>query len=438
MTEFFTLGFFIVGLFFSLIFGVPLVAALLFGLGVFFAYGLYKKHSFRQLLLMALNGIKTVKNILITFILIGTLTALWRAGGTIPFIVYHSIPFCHPKIIVLATFLLCCMISVLTGTAFGTAATIGVICVTIANSMGVPILYSGGAVLAGSYFGDRCSPMSTSALLVSTITKTDLYRNIGGMIKTAIAPFILSCLLYGLFGMGFEGGYDNEPMRVLFRESFSLAPVVLIPAAAIVVLSLCRLNVKIAMSISVLCSIVICLTVQKLSIGDICSIALLGYHPEGAQLGQLLSGGGIFSMAKVFSIVCISSCYSGIFNGTGLLDGLRGILVNISKKASPFVAYLITAILTAMVACNQALATMLTGQLCQDIGEPPEKAALHMENTVIVIAPLIPWSIAGAVALESVGAPTSGILTSFFLYLLPLWMLLVETIKSKKKSETGV
>ena len=413
---------------------MPLVVALLFGLVVFFTYGLCKKHSLRQLLLMALTGIKTVKNILITFVLIGTLTALWRSGGTIPFIVYHSIPFCHPKVIVLATFLLCCMISVLTGTAFGTAATIGVICVTIANSMGVPIIYSGGAVLAGSYFGDRCSPMSTSALLVSTITKSDLYRNITGMVKTAIVPFILSCILYALLGIGFEGIHDSDPMRILFRESFSLSPVVLIPAAAIVALSLCRLNVKIAMSISVLCSIVVCLAVQKLSFGNICSIALFGYHPEGQQLSQLLSGGGILSMAKVFSIVCISSCYSGIFNGTGLLDGLRSILVRISKNTSPFVAYLITAILTAMIACNQALATMLTGQLCQDIGEPPEKAALHLENTVIVIAPLIPWSIAGAVALESVGAPTSGILTAFFLYLLPLWILLVELWKFKRKT----
>ena len=142
IAELLTLGIFTITLFLSIGFGVPLQVALLFGLALFFGYGLYKKLTFRKLLGMAWNGIKTVKNILITFILIGALTALWRAGGTIPYIVYHSIPFCHPKIIVLATFLLCCMISVLTGTAFGTAATIGVICVTIANSMGVPIVYS--------------------------------------------------------------------------------------------------------------------------------------------------------------------------------------------------------------------------------------------------------------------------------------------------------
>jgi NhaC family Na+:H+ antiporter len=298
--------------------------------------------------------------------------------------------------------------------------------------MGVPILYSGGAVLAGSYFGDRCSPMSTSALLVSTVTKTDLFRNIGNMVKPSIVPFLLTCLLYGILGIGFEGAQDHEPMRALFRESFSLSPVALIPAAVIVVLSLFRLNVKITMSISVLCSIFVCLLVEKLPLGQLGRIALFGYQPEAENVRQLLSGGGIFSMAKVFSIVCISSCFSGIFNGTGLLNGLRSILVKISKKASPFFAYLITAILTAMVACNQALATMLAAQLCQDIGEPPEKAALHMSNTVIVIAPLIPWSIAGTVALESVGAPVSGIVMAFFLYLLPVCTLITELVRYRK------
>lgn len=434
MAELLTLGIFVAGLFLSLGFGVPLLVALLFGLVVFFTYGLCKKHRFRQLLHMAFTGIKTVKNILITFILIGILTALWRAGGTIPFIVYHSIPFCDPRVIVLATFLLCCLISVLTGTAFGAAATMGVICVTIATGMGVPLVYSGGAVLAGCYFGDRCSPMSTSALLVSTVTKSNLYRNIGNMVKSAIVPFLLSCLLYGLLGLGFQGNHDNEPMRALFREHFSLNPVVLIPAAVIVVLSLCRLNVKITMSISILCSIFICLFVQKIGLLELGSMAIFGYKPEDEAVRQLLSGGGILSMAKVFSIVCISSCYSGIFNGTGLLSSLRGGLTTVSKQLSPFFSYFITAILTSMVACNQALAIMLTQQLCEGIEAQPEKAASHMANTVVVIAPLIPWSIAGTVALESVGAPNSGILTAFFLYLLPLWSLVTELIKFKKST----
>ena len=131
---------------------LSIVYALIFGFWVFFFYGIYKKHTAKEMCRLAFSGIRTVKNILITFLLIGVLTALWRAGGTIPYIVYHSTKVCTPQMMVLITFLLCCMISFLTGTAMGTSATMGVICVTMAKSMGIPVFYAGGAVLAGAYF----------------------------------------------------------------------------------------------------------------------------------------------------------------------------------------------------------------------------------------------------------------------------------------------
>ena len=52
-----------------------------------------------------------------------------------------------------------------------------------------------------------------------------------------------------------------------------------------------------------------------------------------------------------------------------------------------------------------------------------EKLAIYLENSAVVVAPLIPWSIAGGVPLASAGAPAASLLTAFFLFLLPLWQL---------------
>ena len=123
------------------------------------------------------------------------------------------------------------LISYLTGTAFGTAATMGVICAALAAGMGIPAVYIGGAVISGSYFGDRCSPMSTSALLVSSLTGTDIYRNLGGMVKTSLVPFFVSVALYALLGLGLHGSYDVSQMQALFSGAFKLTPPVLLPAA---------------------------------------------------------------------------------------------------------------------------------------------------------------------------------------------------------------
>ena len=113
MTELTVLAVFAAALILCIVLDLSVLTALVFGFFLFLGYGLYRQHSLREMLSMAFSGIKTVKNILITFLLIGIITAVWRAGGTIPCIVYHAAGFCDPRAMVLITFLLCGMISCL-------------------------------------------------------------------------------------------------------------------------------------------------------------------------------------------------------------------------------------------------------------------------------------------------------------------------------------
>jgi NhaC family Na+:H+ antiporter len=56
--------------------------------------------------------------------------------------------------------------------------------------------------------------------------------------------------------------------------------------------------------------------------------------------------------------------------------------------------------------------------------------ANSLENTAVVIAPLIPWSIAGAVPLAAISAPTSCILAACYLYILPVYNFFISRTKS--------
>lgn len=432
MLELILLGVFAFALLLCAWLDLSVLYALLFGLLLFFAYGLYKRHPAFQLLKLAVSGIRTIQNILITFLLIGVMTAVWRACGTIPFIVYYAAKVCTPSAMVLITFLLCCLVSVLTGTSFGTAATIGVICMTMANSMGVPALYTGGAILAGVYFGDRCSPMSTSALLVSDLTGTDIFRNLVNMVKTSWAPFAVSCAVYFFLGVLSPANASDSGVQETFAACFRFHPVVFVPAAAVILLSLLRVDVKITMGTSILCGAAAAVWIQEVPPLRLLEIAVLGYHPENGALAALLSGGGIVSMARVFAIVCLSSCYAGLFRGTGFLDGIRAMLESVSRSVTPFGGILLTSILTGVISCNQTLTIMLTHQICGEVEQDRERMASHLENTAVVIAPLIPWSIAGAVPLSSVGAPMACILTACYLYLLPIWNLAVNVFLKRK------
>ncbi|MCI8423365.1 MAG: sodium:proton antiporter [Lawsonibacter sp.] len=394
--------------------------ALAFGLLLFLLYGRRKGKSWTQLLPMALSGVKSVGNILVTFLLIGMLTALWRAGGTIPAIICMAASLIRPSIFYLLAFLLNCGVSVLTGTSFGTAATMGVICMTMANTMGLSAVLSGGAVLSGVYFGDRCSPVSTSALLVSQLTGTNIFSNLKRMVHTALPAFLLSCGIYTLFGLFGEAGALSMDVEAIFSRQFQLHWFVLLPAVAILVLSAFQVNVKPTMLASILLAAVSCLWIQKIPVSQLSRLLLLGYKSADPEIAAMLTGGGILSMASVSAVVCLSSTYVGIFQGTGLLDGVQQAISRLGKRISPYGAVVCTAIAASVIACNQTLSILLTHQLCGSLKEDSDGFAIDLEDSVVVIAPMVPWSIAGAVPLASMGAPTASILAACFLYLLPL------------------
>lgn len=432
--ELLVLGLFLVTLLICILLDVSILYALMIGYALFFIYGLVKKHSVRALLVMSWNGIKTARNVAITFMLIGMVTAVWRAGGTIAFIIYRASAIIVPEIFLLAVFLLCCLVSLLIGTSFGTAATAGIICMTISNIMGVNPILAGGAVLAGSFFGDRCSPMSTSALLVSELTGSNIYVNIKNMIKTALVPFLISCGIYVCIGA--FGATSEVPAGVwsLFRDNFSLHWTVIIPAALILTLAALRVKVKWAMIVSILSGILVCLFVQDMEPSAILPLLITGFRAENEALSKLMDGGGVLSMARVTAIICLSSCYAGIFDGTGLLKGVQRAVDRLAKRITPFGSLIAVSVVTGMTTCNQTLSIMLVYQLFKDIIPDRERLALGMENTTVVIAPLIPWSIACATPMMSAGAPTTSVIAAFYLYILPLYRLLV-TLRKRKQAE---
>lgn len=70
--------------------GKSLILALLAGFLLFFSYGVKTGHPFSEMARLAVSGVKTAKNVIVTLILVGMLTAAWRVSGTIPYIVYHA------------------------------------------------------------------------------------------------------------------------------------------------------------------------------------------------------------------------------------------------------------------------------------------------------------------------------------------------------------
>ena len=405
----------------SVIFKFSILISLCFGLVIFVSFAILKGFSVKEVFGMCFDGIKTTKNILILLVLLGFLTSLWRSSGTITYIISVSSNLIFPKIFILVTFLLCSLISTLTGTAFGTAATIGSICMTFASSFEINPYWTGGAILSGVYFGNRISPISSIALLTSSVTKTNIYSNIKKMIPSTILPFVISCVIYGLAGIFIQDAKIDVNISEMFEKEFNLNFLCFLPAISILVMSIFKMNVSLTLFSSIIIAFFVSLFSQKIPLVDLLKSLIFGFVPKTQIHG--IGGGGFLSMLKVLIIVLIASVYGGIFKKTRMLDFVKEKIQKLAQKTNSFFAILLTSILSSFIVCNQTLTIIITNQLCDTL-EDNEKLSLDFFNSSVVVAPLVPWSVAALTALSSASAPIESIAFACFLYLVPIFFAL--------------
>ena len=404
----------------------PLYVPLFLGLILFIIYGLIKKHKLIDLLRTAFTGLKSVGDIMVLFVIIGMLTASWRACGTIASITCFSSYILNPQSLVVVSFILCSAMSFIAGSSFVAAATIGVICMTIACAMGANQALVAGAVISGAFFGDRCSPLSATVNLVSSLTETDVFNNVDRLIRTSVVPYIFTALLYILFGLLNKTTGDTPDFFHLFSSTFNLNWICLLPTIVIIIFSIVKLSVTKTMLASLITSIALCIGLQGYSVTELPRLMIFGYQTQNSAIADMINGGGILSMGSVALIVCIASTYSGVFEETGLLNNLRNRVKKLAKHTTPFTGVLATSLLTTIVACDQILSIMLTKQLCDELEYGGEALALDLCSASTMVSGFIPWSTVCVGLLAFLEAPTSACLFAFFTYLVPLWIQLLS------------
>ncbi len=374
-------------------------------------------------------------------LLIGAITAVWRASGTVAYMVYYGMQFIQPRMFLLSAFLLCCLISFLLGTSFGTVGTVGVILMIMAKGSMIDPNMVAGAIIAGAYFGDRCSPMSSSANLVAAITGTKLYKNIGNMFLTTVMPFVLSLIIYGILSVRHPVYTAGSGIGWGLASDFVLNGWVMLPALVILILSLFRVDVKLSMLLSILTGAGAAVFVQHCSVSELLGFILYGYHMKHGFTIDIIKGGGIASMLNVGLVVLVSFSISGILESTGMLKEANRQVKQLSEKIGPFGTMLSAGVFAVAFGCSQVLAIMLTYQLVQGLyngkGSEPYELAVDLENSVVVMAALIPWNIAGAVPAAALSVGAGYIPYAVYLYLLPLCHLLIKPAADRVSALKG-
>ncbi|MCT4583835.1 MAG: Na+/H+ antiporter NhaC family protein [Peptostreptococcaceae bacterium] len=402
--------------------GIPL----LFGLLIFCFIAYRRGFLIKDIFNMAYTGSKKAFVVLQIFFLIGGITSIWMCAGTVPAIVYYGIKFMNPNLFILYAFLISSIVSILLGTSFGTVGTVGIALMVLARSGNINLSIAAGAIISGSFLGDRCSPMSSSANLVANLTNTNLYLNIKNMIKTSIIPFIVTCILYAIISLKTPLNFLGNTIDNDILATFNISVLVLLPSFIIIILSLFKVNVKLSMLISIVISFLISITYQNYSLMEVIKFLVLGFKLDPSNpLSTIIKGGGIISMWKASFVIFVSCALAGIFNGTNMLKTIENILLKAKSKTQVYLYTFVTSILTGAFGCNQAISVVLTTELMSKVYKKRNlndyNLAIDIENTSILLSALIPWNIAAFVPTTTLNVDAfSFIPYAFYLYLLPI------------------
>src|SRR4028119_217966 len=261
----FALIFSFVVLLFSVTKGVFIFYPLLLTLLIFIPVYIRRGFKLKSLIQIAFIGSQKSFSVLSILLLIGAVTAVWMAAGTVPALVYYGVELINPQYFVLSVFLLTSFISVLIGTSFGTVSTIGIALMVMARGSNVNPHLIAGAIVAGAYFGDRCSPMSSSAHLIATLTGTKIHTNLKNMVRTAIVPLVVSTLVYLVLSRLNPVQITNNDLIPEIKKVFEINLIVFLPALVVLILSLFRVEVKLTMLISAIAALAIAIGVQGYS-----------------------------------------------------------------------------------------------------------------------------------------------------------------------------
>ncbi|MGL4365950.1 MAG: Na+/H+ antiporter NhaC family protein [Cetobacterium sp.] len=412
-----------------------IILSLIF-LGIFI-FSIKKFKTLKNTLDIAIAGTKKSYLLVFIFVLLGALSASWFISGTIPALIYYGIKIINPNYFYVFSFLITSLFSFLIGSSFGTVGTIGLVMVSLARGIGLDIYIVAGSIISGAYFGDRGSPMSSSANFVAILTETEIYSNVKGMFKASILPYLITLSLYFYLGKNIEPKFIENNILTLLNQNFYLDFLVFIPMIYLVIMFLLKKNIRHTILVSIFLSLIIGWFLQNYEDRNFIKILIYGFRlPIENELYNVIRGGGIFSMGTAMVMALLSCGLVNIVDKLGVLKLISEKIGFIKSEWKIYLYTIVVAILTAAISCSQSTSILLTSQIMKKIykknGFTKELLALDIENSSVVLSSLIPWNIAITVPALMLDISAVKIIPySLYLFILPM---IVMILKIKKLS----
>lgn len=376
-----------------------------------------------------LKGIDLAMGAVLILMVIGIMIGAWIQGGIAPTMIYYGLKLLSPGIFLVATLLICSIISIGTGSSWSTAGTVGVALIAVGKGLNIPLPVVAGAIISGSYFGDKMSPLSDTTNLAPAVAGTDVFTHVRHMMYTTAPSYIITIIIYLLLGMKYSGGrLDTGQIDAILsslQSGFVIHPLLLLPPALVIVMVIKKMPPLPALMIGALLGAVAALAVQGYSLAQVLEVAQNGYVSKTGfpMVDNLLTRGGLISMMNTVALIICALSYGGIMERTGMLEVIaRSLLKRVKHTGALVAATVFSCIGMNILAADQYMAIVAPGRMYK---KAYEKQGLHPKNLSRVLedagtltSPLVPWNTCGAFMWATLGVYPLAFLPYAFLNLI--------------------
>lgn len=380
---------------------------------------------------------------------VGMMIASFMAAGTVPTILVAGLKLITPKFFLALTFIMCCIMSVIMGTSWGTLGTVGIAMMGVGAGLGVNPAITAGAVVSGAWFGDKMSPMSDSTIMCSTITETYIMDHIKAMMQTTIPAAVVSLVIYLGIGIGISGdSYDASTVDSIMnglKGMFHINLIPVIPIVVVIVMILMKKGTIVSMMSGTVVAILIAVFYQGYSVADMGTFLYSGFTCETKNeiLISLLNRGGMTSMLSLLAVFVGGLGLGGILDKTGMLEPIFHYITE--KYKSPrgimLMAWCATLLCILVIADNNfafVMVATLFGSAFQKYNLKSQNLSRILEDVGTLGSALVPWNVGAQFAAGVLDVSTLAYMPYAFLnWMTPILSLafIILQVKIKKIEE---
>ena len=378
------------------------------------------------------SSIGTATEAILILLLIGALSGTWLLAGIIPAFIHYGMMILQPEIFLFAACIVCAVLSLATGSSWGTVGTVGIALVGIGQALGLSEGWVAGAILSGAYFGDKMSPLSDTTNLAPAVAGTDLITHIRYMAYTtgpSIGIALLVFLCVGLGGGAADGGADLAPgFAEAVSGAFHIHPGLFVAPLAVLVMIARKVPAAPALFIGVLLGALTAVVFQpevvRAVAGEDWGFAAAAYIASmqamalevtittGHDLAdELLSSSGMAGMLNTVWLIVCAMTFGAVLQATGMLARLTEALVGGVNSVLGLVGRTVGACLAFnILASDQYIAIVVPGKMLGDAYRDqdlaPENLSRTLEDAGTVTSVLIPWNTCGVAQSGILGVAT--------------------------------